>query len=133
MVFSPTVALISITTMLLTLFSTSVRSFQLGGNINGRRSAAVIRSRISSSSSSTGSVRNAISSLMSMYSTAKEQQQGHEVRGNENVEIDEEEAELQRRFYEHQEKAPKLGFATDVRTLIQYNHGYAVMSTNSKS
>jgi hypothetical protein len=33
-----------------------------------------------------------------MYSTAKEQQQGHEVRGNKNVEIDEEEAELQRRF-----------------------------------
>ena len=36
-------------------------------------------------------------------------------------------------YQEHQQGAPKLGFATDVRTLIQYNHGFAVLSTHSKS
>ena len=36
-------------------------------------------------------------------------------------------------YQEHQQNAPKLDWATDVRTLIQYNHGFAVMSTNSKS
>ena len=36
-------------------------------------------------------------------------------------------------YQEHQQSAAKLGWATDVRTLIQYNHGFAVMSTNSKS
>ncbi|EEC47844.1 predicted protein, partial [Phaeodactylum tricornutum CCAP 1055/1] len=34
---------------------------------------------------------------------------------------------------EHQQTAPKLDWATDVRTLVQYNHGFAVMSTNSKA
>ena len=36
-------------------------------------------------------------------------------------------------YQEHQQSAAKLDWATDVRTLIQYNHGFAVMSTNSKS
>ena len=36
-------------------------------------------------------------------------------------------------FMEHQQNAPKIGFPTDVRSLVQYNHGFAVMSTNSKS
>jgi putative heme iron utilization protein len=37
-------------------------------------------------------------------------------------------------FQEHQTNhAPKLDFATDVRTLVQYNHGFAVISTHSKS
>jgi hypothetical protein len=36
-------------------------------------------------------------------------------------------------YQTHQQEAPKLDWATDVRTLIQYNHGFAVMSTNSKS
>lgn len=33
----------------------------------------------------------------------------------------------------HQQNAPKLDWATDVRTLVQYNHGFAVISTHSKS
>lgn len=49
------------------------------------------------------------------------------------IEISDEEKEVQARFAEHQQNAPKLNFATDVRTLIEYNHGFAVMSTNSKS
>jgi hypothetical protein len=36
-------------------------------------------------------------------------------------------------YQEHQQTAPKLDWATDVRTLVQYNHGFAVMSTNSKA
>ena len=48
-------------------------------------------------------------------------------------EMDPEEMKIQAALAEHQQNAPKLGFPTDVRTLIQYNHGFAVMSTNSKS
>jgi putative heme iron utilization protein len=36
-------------------------------------------------------------------------------------------------YQEHQQTAPKMDWATDVRTLVQYNHGFAVMSTISKS
>lgn len=36
-------------------------------------------------------------------------------------------------YQEHQQAAPKLSHAEDVRTLVAYNHGFAVMSTNSKS
>jgi len=57
----------------------------------------------------------------------------HDVRSVGAGEIDEEEMELQQRFGEHQQSAPRLGFATDVRSLIEYNHGFAVMSTNSKA
>jgi len=48
-------------------------------------------------------------------------------------EMDEDEIELQERFGEHQQNAARLGFATDVRSLVEYNHGFAVMSTNSKA
>ena len=36
-------------------------------------------------------------------------------------------------YQDHQQNAAKLDWATDVRTLIQYNHGFAVMSTHSKA
>ncbi|CAJ1414119.1 unnamed protein product [Effrenium voratum] len=42
--------------------------------------------------------------------------------------------ELQQRVRDHQDDgAEKLDAATEVRTLVQYNHGFAVMSTNSVS
>lgn len=41
-------------------------------------------------------------------------------------EMDPEEMKLQAALAEHQQNAPKLGFPTDVRTLVQYNHGFAV-------
>ncbi|GAX23338.1 hypothetical protein FisN_27Lh114 [Fistulifera solaris] len=44
--------------------------------------------------------------------------------------------ELQKQLMEyqqHQQNAPKLDFATDVRTLVQNSHGFAVMSTFSKA
>jgi len=49
------------------------------------------------------------------------------------MEMDPEEMKIQAAFAEHQQNAPKLGWATDIRTLVEYNHGFAVMSTNSKS
>ncbi|KAL7579471.1 hypothetical protein ACA910_007855 [Epithemia clementina (nom. ined.)] len=36
-------------------------------------------------------------------------------------------------YQAYQEAAPKLGWPVDIRTLVQYNHGFAVMSTNSKA
>lgn len=48
-------------------------------------------------------------------------------------EMDPEEMKVQMALAEHQQNAPKLGFPVDVRTLIEYNHGFAVMSTNSKA
>eukprot|EP00560_Eucampia_antarctica_P009965 CAMPEP_0197828996 /NCGR_PEP_ID=MMETSP1437-20131217/5471_1 /TAXON_ID=49252 ORGANISM="Eucampia antarctica, Strain CCMP1452" /NCGR_SAMPLE_ID=MMETSP1437 /ASSEMBLY_ACC=CAM_ASM_001096 /LENGTH=331 /DNA_ID=CAMNT_0043430441 /DNA_START=52 /DNA_END=1047 /DNA_ORIENTATION=- len=49
------------------------------------------------------------------------------------VKIDEEELKIQQALSEHQSNAAKLGWSVDVRTLVEYNHGFAVMSTNSKS
>ena len=48
-------------------------------------------------------------------------------------EMDPEEVKIQTALAEHQQNAPKLGFDVDVRSLVQYNHGFAVMSTNSKA
>lgn len=48
-------------------------------------------------------------------------------------EMDPEEMKIQSALAEHQQNAPKLGFDVDVRSLVQYNHGFAVMSTNSKA
>jgi hypothetical protein len=48
-------------------------------------------------------------------------------------EMDPEEMKIQMALAEHQQNAPKLGFDVDVRSLVEYNHGFAVMSTNSKA
>lgn len=53
--------------------------------------------------------------------------------GSESVEMDPKEMKIQAAFAEHQKNTPKLGFPVDVRTLVEYNHGFAVMSTNSKA
>lgn len=60
----------------------------------------------------------------------------HDVRSNgpsTETEIDPEEMKIQAALADHQQRAPKLGFDVDVRSLVQYNHGFAVMSTNSKA
>lgn len=56
----------------------------------------------------------------------------HDVPGMQQ-ELSPEEMKTQALFAEHQQNCPKPGFASDVRTLIEYNHGFAVMSTNSKA
>lgn len=58
----------------------------------------------------------------------------HDVKGQQTMEdLSPEQQERVRAFLEHQQNVPKIGFAADVRSLVQYNHGFAVMSTNSKS
>lgn len=49
------------------------------------------------------------------------------------MKMDPEELKIQEALAEHQQNAPKLGFDVDVRSLVQHNHGFAVMSTNSKA
>ena len=56
----------------------------------------------------------------------------HDV-GNPMEDLPEEVVKQMQAYQEYQQAAPKLGWATDVRTLVQYNHGFAVMSTLSKS
>ncbi|CAE8602766.1 unnamed protein product [Polarella glacialis] len=46
---------------------------------------------------------------------------------------DEEEQLVQQKLRDHQATAPRLDAATEVRTLVEYNHGWGVMSTNSGS
>lgn len=57
-----------------------------------------------------------------------DESQGHDVP---NEDIDSEDLKIQAALAEHQKNAAKLDFATEVRSLVEYNHGYAVISTNS--
>jgi putative heme iron utilization protein len=62
----------------------------------------------------------------------QESSTGHQVpSAQRKMEVDPEELAVQQRLREHQDAAPKLGAAVEVRSLVEYNHGYAVMSTNS--
>jgi len=62
----------------------------------------------------------------------EEQPTGHQVNTKgAAVQLDPEEAAVQERLREHQGSAEKLGAPVEVRTLVQYNHGFAVISTNS--
>lgn len=67
----------------------------------------------------------------------EEKEQGHKAPRHDvpsaKINLTPEEEEKMNAYGLHQQNAPKLGFPADVRTLIQYNHGYAVMSTFSKS
>ena len=57
----------------------------------------------------------------------------HDVGSSAQMELSPEEQSKMEAYSLHQQTAPKLDWATDVRTLVQYNHGFAVMSTFSKS
>ena len=58
----------------------------------------------------------------------------HDVNGQSTIDdLSPEQQERVKAFIGHQQNVPKIGFAADVRSLVQYNHGFAVMSTNSKS
>ena len=57
----------------------------------------------------------------------------HDVGSNPMADFTPEQLERATAYMEHQQNVPKPGFPTDVRSLVQYNHGFAVMSTNSKS
>jgi putative heme iron utilization protein len=51
----------------------------------------------------------------------------------EDSELSEEQLDLLDAFQDHQLSAPTLDTATEIRTLVAYNHGYAVLSTMSKA
>ena len=57
----------------------------------------------------------------------------HDVGGTPTEQLPEQVRVALEAYQQHQQNAPKLDHATDVRTLIQYNHGFAVMSTFSKA
>jgi len=71
--------------------------------------------------------------LLSRNAEEEEKPTGHQVKNAGSFQTDPEEMALQQKVREHQENAVKLDAATEVRTLVQYNHGFAVMSTNSAS
>eukprot|EP00613_Pedinella_sp_CCMP2098_P001188 CAMPEP_0171623284 /NCGR_PEP_ID=MMETSP0990-20121206/17840_1 /TAXON_ID=483369 /ORGANISM="non described non described, Strain CCMP2098" /LENGTH=323 /DNA_ID=CAMNT_0012189429 /DNA_START=9 /DNA_END=980 /DNA_ORIENTATION=- len=56
---------------------------------------------------------------------------GHIVQGMK--EPSSEEKAIQERVAMHQQDQVKLGASEEIRSLVQYNHGFAVMSTNSQS
>jgi hypothetical protein len=57
----------------------------------------------------------------------------HDVGANPLDQLKPDQKERVQAFMEYQQSLPRIGFPTDVRSLVQYNHGFAVMSTNSKS
>jgi len=57
----------------------------------------------------------------------------HDVKSGFEGDVDPEELAVQARLAEHQKEAARLDFPTAVRSLVQYQHGFAVLSTNSKS
>lgn len=57
----------------------------------------------------------------------------HDIGGDPFANLSPEQKERAQAYMEHQQNVPKPGFPIDVRSLVQYNHGFAVMSTNSKS
>lgn len=82
--------------------------------------------------------RLAKSNLFAAEKEEVERKTGHEVRASGPLpDITEEEQErLQQqaqKFMDYQQNAAKLDWPTEIRTLVQYNHGYAVISTNSKA
>lgn len=71
------------------------------------------------------------SSATALYETKNAPR--HDIGGGDRIDLPEEVKEAMMAYQEHQQSAPKLGHAADVRTLVQYNHGFAVMSTFSKA
>ena len=89
-----------------------------------------------SSTTSMGRVHSRSSLTTSaIHMVASDKAPKHDVGGGANF-MDQLTPEQQQRvqaFMDHQQNVPKIGFPTDVRSLVQYNHGFAVMSTNSKN
>ncbi len=64
---------------------------------------------------------------------APEKAPRHDVGGDPFASLTPDQKERVQAYMEHQQNVPKPGFPADVRSLVQYNHGFAVMSTNSKA
>lgn len=81
--------------------------------------------------SASAPVRQAVSSTQLFH--APKNAPKHDVGGDPFASLPADQKERAVAYMEHQQSVPKPGFPTDVRSLVQYNHGFAVMSTNSKS
>mmetsp|Transcript_28086 Transcript_28086/g.53167 ORF Transcript_28086/g.53167 Transcript_28086/m.53167 type:complete len:322 (+) Transcript_28086:70-1035(+) len=57
----------------------------------------------------------------------------HDVRNDFAGDIDPDELKIQNTLQAHQSTAARLSFPTSVRSLVHHQHGFAVLSTNSKS
>jgi len=57
----------------------------------------------------------------------------HDVRSNFEGEVDPEELKIQKTLASHQQTASRLSFPVSIRSLVQHQHGFAVLSTISKS
>jgi hypothetical protein len=68
-----------------------------------------------------------------LFATTSDEPQ-HMINNNndEEQEMSVELSELQAAYQAHQKNAPKLSHAQEVKTLVAYNHGFAVLSTFSK-
>lgn len=80
-------------------------------------------------SGSAKSLLHATTTLFSEKSNAPR----HDVGSSAQVALSPEEQAKMEAYGAHQKSAARLDVATEVRTLVQYNHGFAVMSTFSKS
>jgi putative heme iron utilization protein len=91
----------------------------------------------SSSSSSSSSCRGPYRPVPSFHTTTtilySNSAPRHDVGASAQMELSPVEQAKMEAYSLHQQTAPKLDWATDVRTLVQYNHGFAVLSTHSKS
>jgi len=57
----------------------------------------------------------------------------HDVKSDFRGDIDPEELVVQERLNSHQQAVPRLSFPAAVRSLVEYQHGFAVLSTHSKA
>ena len=71
--------------------------------------------------------------LVKLWSSSSTPPPKHDVgAANPMDDMDPEQLARAQAYMEHQQNSPKIGYPTDVRSLVQYNHGFAVMSTISK-
>jgi hypothetical protein len=68
-----------------------------------------------------------------LFMSSEQKAPRHDVGGNPLDQLEPDQRERVQAFMTYQQSLPKIGFPTDVRSLVQYNHGFAVMSTISKS
>ena len=84
-------------------------------------------------SSQRSSRRAGKNDLVKLWSSSSTPPPKHDVgAANPMDDMDPEQLARAQAYMEHQQNSPKIGYPTDVRSLVQYNHGFAVMSTISK-
>lgn len=114
------------------LHSSMAQPISMIGYISRVQAIALFLSTISCAMGWTMEAFSSGRSLGPLYHSPKNAPK-HDVGENPMADFTPEQLERAQAYMEHQNNVPKLGFPTDVRSLVQYNHGFAVMSTNSKA